>query len=131
ACLGHGARDVVELQIEEDVTRVPVHHADHFRSGVEEELLADLERPDLRGEQLHQALGLGETIDVEGEDEPVPERVGGAANHCGTCRGPTSAATRATTSATGTSVASAAARGLTSTQPRPRAPRPTRTPAGH
>ena len=40
-------RDVVELEVEEDLAAVPVHHAHDVGPGVHEELLADLEVADL------------------------------------------------------------------------------------
>src|SRR5262249_14793942 len=88
-------------------------------------LLADLEGAHLAGQQLDQPLGLGETVDVEREDQAVPQAVGGAADHRGTCRGPTRGSTRAATSPTGTSTTSVPARAFNSTHPRASARGPT------
>src|SRR5262249_17344245 len=118
AGLRHRAGNVVEFEVEKDVAAVAVHHAHHLAARLEEELLADLEGRDLRCQQTHQALRFGEPVDVEGEDEPVSQAVGGAPDQWWPYLGPTSAATRAATSPTGTSAASAAVRGFTSTQPR-------------
>src|SRR5262249_25444744 len=130
AGLRHRAGNVVEFEVEKDVAAVAVHHAHHLGARLEEELLADLEGPDLRCQQTHQALRFGEPVDVEGEDEPVSQAVGGAPDQWWPYLGPTSAATRAATSPTGTSAASAAVRGFTSTQPRARARGPTVTRTG-
>ena len=46
---GHRPRDVVELEIEKYFPALLANHADDRRSGVQEELLADLEKPDLSG----------------------------------------------------------------------------------
>src|SRR2546422_1048358 len=118
----HGVRDVVELEIQEHVHPVAVDHAHDLGTRVEEELLPDLEDADVLGEELHQALGLGEGLDVEGEDQPVADAVGPggeeepAAGH--QARGPISAAARAAASATGTSVACLSLRRFNSTAPR-------------
>src|SRR5206468_399634 len=100
---------------------------------VEEELLAHLEDADVLGEQRDQALGLGEGLDVEGDDQPVADAVGPgweegpAAGHQAPAlaRGPTSAAARAAASATGTSVACLSLRRFNSTAPRASARGPT------
>ena len=73
---GDGVRDVVELQVEEDLRAVPVDHADDLGTRVQEELLADLEDAHRLAQQLDQPLGLGQRLDVEREDETVTDRVG-------------------------------------------------------
>ena len=55
-----GARDVVELEVEEDLAALLLHHADDRRPGVQEELLADLEEADLAHQRAHQLLRLAE-----------------------------------------------------------------------
>src|SRR2546422_7482957 len=129
----HGVRDVVELEVEEHVHPVAVDHAHDLGARMEEELLAHLEDADVLGEQRDQALGLGEGLDVEGEDQPVADAVGPgweegpAAGHQAPAlrRGPTSAAARAAASATGTSVACLSLRRFNSTAPRASARGPT------
>src|SRR3954470_24839087 len=104
-------------------------HANDLGPRVEEELLADLEDADLRTERAHHLLGLVARLDVERDDEPVLDRVGSWSEKrpAGAHRGPTRPAARAAASATGTSVASACARGFSSTLPRARARGPTVT----
>src|SRR5205823_1712101 len=129
----HGVRDVVELEVEEHVHPVAVDHAHDLGARMEEELLAHLEDADVLGEQRDQALGNGEGLDVEGEDQPVADAVGPgweegpAAGHQAPAlrRGPTSAAARAAASATGTSVACLSLRRFNSTAPRASARGPT------
>ena len=82
----------------------------------EEELLPDLEDADLLREPSHQRLGLGERVDVEREDQPMANAVGPGCDEAPAAPhahlGPTSAATRAAASATGTSAAAVSPRAL-------------------
>src|SRR5207244_10831579 len=104
---GNSVRDVVELQVEEDLRAVPVDHPHDLGTRVQEELLADLEDAHRLAQQLDQPFRLGQRLDVEGEDETVTDGIGArwqerpARSH----RGPPGAAARAQASTAGTAAA--------------------------
>src|SRR5262249_23010845 len=64
-----------ELEVEKDARATLANHAHGLRAGMEEELLADLERAHLAAQPVDELLGLGEGRNVEPGDE--------AATHAG------------------------------------------------
>src|SRR5262249_54452389 len=70
----HGVRDVVELEIEEDLASALAHGLHGGRPGRGEELRADLEAARRAVEGVHERDGAVEGIDVEGDDETIFSR---------------------------------------------------------
>jgi hypothetical protein len=68
---GDRVRDVVELEVEEDVGAARLHHADDVGAGVDEELLADLVERDRVAQPADRGLGRGHGVDVEADDQSV------------------------------------------------------------
>src|SRR5262245_11768241 len=67
--LGDGARNVVKLEVEEHLAALLAYHADDRRTGVQEELRADLEQADFAHERPHELLRFAEAGDVQCEDQ--------------------------------------------------------------
>src|SRR3990172_3555373 len=68
---GHRVRDVVELQIEEDVRPRLANLPDKFGPAAGEELHPHLEHPHLPGEGLHDSKGGIRGIGVQRDDDPI------------------------------------------------------------
>ena len=108
-------RDVVELEIEEDVARRGGGSCARPRARrARRAACPTLKKPTSAREQRGRARSrLAERVDVEREDQPVPDAVGGATAHARASPRPHHARRPAPpTSATGTSVASRARRAL-------------------
>ena len=68
---GHGVRDVVELEVEEDLLAACHDLADELGAGGGEDLAAHLEEAHVAGQPLHEGAGGVRLRHVEGHDQAV------------------------------------------------------------